>query len=75
MMLVEQRHPDTLLRVSEKLRYEIDLSNPVPTPSPHVGLQIRTITPADLAGLARLMLDAYIGAIDYEGDHGYSSAC
>jgi len=68
MMLVEQRRPDTLLRVSEKQRYEIDLSNPVPTSSSDVGLQIRTIAPADLAGLASLMLDAYIGTIDYEGE-------
>lgn len=51
----------------EKLRYEIDLSSPIPTadgPTP----SIRAVSPADLAGLARLMLDAYVGTIDYEGE-------
>jgi len=55
--------------VSEKLRYEIDLPKSVPTPGSDVGLRIRTVTPADLAGLARLMLDAYVGTIDYEGEN------
>lgn len=67
-MMVEQRLPDTLLGVSEKLRYEIDLSNPIPSPESDVGLHIRTITSGDLVGLARLMLDAYLGTIDYEDE-------
>lgn len=54
--------------VPEKLRYEIDLSEPVSVPDPPGGLRIRTLTPADLASLARLMLDAYIGTIDYEDE-------
>ncbi|MEX2623281.1 MAG: GNAT family N-acetyltransferase [Acidimicrobiia bacterium] len=54
--------------MSEKLRYEIDISNLVPTP-PSDGFHIRTVVPADLAGLARLMLDAYVGTIDYEGEN------
>jgi len=55
--------------VSEKLRYEIDLSNTVPIPALDVGLQIRTVSPTDLVGLARLMLDAYVGTIDYEDEN------
>jgi predicted N-acetyltransferase YhbS len=55
--------------MSEKLRYEIDISKPVPPPPSHRGLHIRTVVPADLAGLARLMLDAYVGTIDYEDEN------
>ena len=69
VMVVEQRLADTLLRVPEKLRYEIDLSNSVPSPGSEVGLHIRTITSGDLVGLARLMLDAYVGTIDYEDEN------
>lgn len=54
--------------MSEKLRYEIDLSNSVPTAESN-GLQIRTVSPADLAGLAGLMLAAYVGTIDYEDEN------
>jgi predicted GNAT family acetyltransferase len=54
--------------VPEKLRYEIDLSNPVPIPASPVGLRIRTVSPPDLARLARLMLDAYVGTIDFEDE-------
>jgi GNAT superfamily N-acetyltransferase len=54
--------------VSEKLRYEIDLSNPALTPVSE-SFQIRTVVPADLTGLARLMLDAYVGTIDYEDEN------
>lgn len=68
-MAVEQHLPDTLFRVSEKLRYEIDLSNPVLSPKSDVGLHIRKIIPGDLVGLARLMLDAYVGTIDYEDEN------
>lgn len=55
--------------MSEKLRYEIDLSNAVPILALDVGLQIRTVSPTDLAGLSRLMLDAYVGTIDYEDEN------
>jgi len=54
--------------LSEKLRYEIDLSKRAPTPRSH-GFPIRAVVPADLAGLARLMLDAYVGTIDYDGEN------
>lgn len=53
--------------MSEKLRYEIDMSLPVPA-SASEGVNIRTVVPADLAGLAGLMLDAYVGTIDYEDE-------
>ncbi|HEX6285874.1 MAG TPA: GNAT family N-acetyltransferase [Acidimicrobiia bacterium] len=53
--------------MSGKLRYEIDLSKPVPTPRSD-GFRIRAVVPTDLAGLARLMLDAYVGTIDYHGE-------
>lgn len=52
----------------DKLRYEIDLSRPVPDAASHVGLQARAAAPADLAGLATLMLDAYVGTIDYDDE-------
>jgi len=51
-----------------KLRYEIDLTHPVRT-VPLDGHDMRSITPDDLHGLARLMLDAYVGTIDYEGEN------
>ena len=50
-----------------KVRYEIDLS----VWRPGVGLpevEIRVLAPADRDVLARLMLDAYVGTIDYEGE-------
>lgn len=50
------------------MRYEIDLSKPVPTPESN-GLHIRTVSPADLAALAGLMLNAYVGTIDYEDEN------
>lgn len=53
----------------EKLRYEVDLSNPVPALASPVDLRVRTVAPADLADLATLMLSAYIGTIDYEGEN------
>lgn len=56
----------------QKLRYEIDLSDLTSVPSPH-DLQVRSISPDDLEGLARLMLDAYLGTIDYE-DEGLEDA-
>lgn len=43
------------------------MSRPVPT-SVSEGVHIRTVVPADLAGLSRLMLDAYVGTIDYEDE-------
>lgn len=51
----------------EKLRYEIDLSTPIHIPVT-TDLDVRTVTEADLRGLARLILDAYVGTIDYEGE-------
>ncbi len=50
-----------------KLRYEIDLTRPVPTVISE-DAEIRPITERDLDVLAKLMLDAYIGTIDYEGE-------
>lgn len=55
--------------MSDKLRYEIDLSNPVPNPASDAGPQVRTVAPSDLAGLGRLMLDAYVGTMDYEDEN------
>ena len=45
-----------------KLRYEIDLANPVRTEEPSIG-SIRPVRHDDLDGLATLMLDAYLGTI------------
>lgn len=50
-----------------KLRYEIDLSKRVQVDTPD-DVTVRAVSREDLDGLARLMLDAYIGTIDYEGE-------
>lgn len=51
----------------QKLRYQIDLSDLTPVAAPR-DLQVRSISRADHEDLARLMLDAYVGTIDYEGE-------
>jgi hypothetical protein len=48
-----------------KIRYEIDLAS-VPAIAARPG--IRRVERRDLEALAELMLDAYIGTIDYEGE-------
>lgn len=53
--------------VTRKIRYEIDLSRPTGADVPEA-TTVRHISMDDLDGLARLMLDAYIGTIDYEGE-------
>jgi len=50
-----------------KPRYEIDLTSPVPVPDVENAF-VRSVTRDDLDGLARLMLDAYVGTIDYEDE-------
>lgn len=50
-----------------KPRYEIDLTSPVPVPDVENAF-VRSVTRDDLDSLARLMLDAYVGTIDYEGE-------
>lgn len=50
-----------------KIRYEISLEPYRDHPEPYEA-HLRTIAPADAEGLARLMLDAYAGTIDYEGE-------
>ena len=50
-----------------KLRYEVDLVSPVPVPEAGNAL-VRSVTRDDLQRLARLMLDAFVGTIDYEGE-------
>ena len=51
--------------MGHKIRYEIDLEGPLP------GVESddwRPVTEEDRDGLAELMLDAYRGTIDYEGE-------
>lgn len=50
-----------------KLRYEVDLANPIPVPDAGEAL-VRSVTRDDLDRLARLMLDAFVGTIDYEDE-------
>lgn len=50
-----------------KVRYEVDLSTGTPDLVLPV-LGIRALIPTDREPLARLMLDAYVGTIDYEGE-------
>ncbi|HUG08176.1 MAG TPA: GNAT family N-acetyltransferase [Acidimicrobiia bacterium] len=56
----------------QKLRYEIDLSGLTLGAGSH-DPRVRSISRADHEGLARLMLDAYVGTIDYE-DEGLEDA-
>lgn len=58
---------DTLASVTEKIRYQIDLSQSFDAELPD-GLSIRSVTGDDLDGVSRLMLDAYMGTIDYEDE-------
>ncbi len=51
-----------------RVRYEIDLSGASDEPT-LVSFQTRTIERDDLKDLAQLMLDAYMGTIDYEGEN------
>lgn len=50
-----------------KARYQIDLTAALPRSSP-AGIDIRQLRPSDRDALAHLMLDAYVGTIDYEGE-------
>jgi hypothetical protein len=50
-----------------KIRYEIALAPPGDITEP-VGFVTRNVVPGDRDALARLMLDAYVGTIDYEGE-------
>ncbi|HVR33209.1 MAG TPA: GNAT family N-acetyltransferase [Acidimicrobiia bacterium] len=54
-----------------KVRYEIDLTELRPVDS--LDSEVRNVGPDDLEGLAQLMLDAYMGTIDYE-DENYDDA-
>lgn len=50
-----------------KIRYEIALTPPGDIAEP-VGFVTRNVVAGDRDALARLMLDAYMGTIDYEGE-------
>ena len=50
-----------------KVRYEVDLSTETPDPV-LPDLEIRSLIPTDREALARLMLNAFVGTIDYEGE-------
>jgi ribosomal protein S18 acetylase RimI-like enzyme len=50
-----------------KVRYEVDLSTETPNPV-LPDLEIRSLIPTDREALARLMLNAFVGTIDYEGE-------
>lgn len=66
--VVEDDVENTLPPVPQKLRYEIDLSGLTPVPTLQ-DLRVRSISQGDLEDLARLMLDAYVGTIDYEDEN------
>ena len=51
----------------EKIRYEIVLEHAA-SPAIVAGATVRPIVPSDRDALAELMLDAYVGTIDYEGE-------
>lgn len=56
-----------------KIRYEIDLTGPRPATAPRGAVVVRKVTAADREELAELMLDAYVGTIDYD-DECYEDA-
>lgn len=49
-----------------KFRYEINLTRPVRTVAAEA--EVRRITVDDVEALSQLMLDAYVGTIDYEDE-------
>ncbi|MGI9667330.1 MAG: GNAT family N-acetyltransferase [Acidimicrobiia bacterium] len=51
----------------QKVRYDIDLAT-YEGASDSADIESRTIVPSDREALAHLMLDAYVGTIDYEGE-------
>lgn len=51
----------------DKIRYEIDLTKTIPAVQSGE-FRVRPVSTGDLDGLARLMLDAYVGTIDYEDE-------
>ena len=57
----------TVAAMGRKLRYEISLERPLAVETPD-DVRIRPIVEADLNSLAALMLDSYIGTIDYTGE-------
>lgn len=52
--------------MTRKRRYEVDLT--ISTGAEPVSSSVRSVTPEHLDALARLMLDAYKGTIDYDGE-------
>ncbi len=51
----------------EKIRYLLALNASI-TVDPVANVTVRALTTSDVHALAELMLDAYIGTIDYEGE-------
>lgn len=54
-------------RVGDKIRYEMDVVRDADAAEP-VEVVVRSVTVDDRSELADLMLDAYIGTIDYDGE-------
>jgi len=53
--------------MARKLRYSLDLEGRTLTTAPD-GWSVRSLSDEDVNGLARLMLDAYVGTIDYDDE-------
>lgn len=65
--LLARARPDTLNGMGEKVRYEMDVVRGAGAPVPG-DVTVRSVSVEDWPELADLMLDAYTGTIDYDGE-------
>lgn len=56
------------MTANEKIGYEIDLTLPAAAVESISGVTLRPLNPGDREALAKLLLDAYAGTIDDEGE-------
>lgn len=67
MPLLSRARPDTIGGMGEKIRYEVDVVRAAGATAPG-DVTVRSVTVEDWPELADLMLDAYTGTIDYDGE-------
>ena len=67
MPLLSRARPNTIGGMGEKIRYEMDVVRAAGATAPG-DVTVRSVTVEDWPELADLMLDAYTGTIDYDGE-------
>lgn len=67
MPILARTQPDTLGGMGDKIRYEMDVVRAAGATAP-ADVTVRSVTVEDWPELADLMLDAYTGTIDYDGE-------